>query len=311
MEIIKLGFDRGPLVSRIACGLWRIHTLDLQRAQDFVAYAIEQGVNYFDNAAIYGGGEAELQFGKILSSNPSLRDRLILQTKCGNLISQGGMRYYDFSKQEILSSVENSLRRLRTDYLDILLLHRPDPLAEPEEIADAFESLKRSGKVRWFGVSNQNPGQIELLKKYLTVPLVLNQLQFGLAHADMAARNLYVNTEAFTHHNFDDDVLDYCQLNRLTVQAWSPMQYGDSAGTFLNNPDFPVLNQALKDIGAHYGISPAAAAIAWILRHPAKISPILGTLNPQHLSDLLQAQTAEMSRIDWYALLTAAGYKVR
>mgnify|MGYP002458756690 CR=1 FL=1 len=279
VETIKIGAGNGPEVSSMACGLWRIHTMDFQKAKEFVSYAMEQGINYFDNAAIYGSGEAELQFGRLLESDKSIRNRIVLQTKCGNLISKDGMRYYDFSKKEIISSVECSLRRMKTDYLDILLLHRPDALCEPEEVAEAFAELKDSGKVRWFGVSNQNPMQIELLKKYLTVPLLINQLQFGLAHAEMAVRNMYANTSAFTRNNFDDGVLDYCRVNGITVQAWSPLQHGDSAGTFLNNPDFPVINKALREMGSKYAVEPSAVAIAWILRHPAKIIPVLGSIS--------------------------------
>lgn len=311
MERIKLGDGRGPLVSRVACGLWRLHTLELSKAEQYIANALERDITYFDTAAVYGKGASEMQLGQILKNTPSLRDKMVIQTKCGNLITAEGMRYYDFSKDEILKSVDDSLRRMQTDYVDLLLLHRPDALAEPEQIAEAFEQLQRSGKVRWFGVSNQNPMQIELLQSFLKEPILINQLQFGLAHAQMAVRNLYMNTEGFTSFNYDDGVMDYCRLRKISIQAWSPMQFGDSAGTFLNNPDFPVLNKVLREYGEKYTVSPAAISIAWILRYPANIIPILGTLNIHHLDDLLQALEVRLERVDWYALLTAAGYKVR
>lgn len=311
MERIRLGGERGPEVSRLACGLWRLHTLELRRAADFLVSAADKGVTLFDIAAIYGRGEAERLLGRVFTREKSLRARMILQTKCGNLISQDGMRYYDFSREAILTSVEDSLVRMGTDYLDILLLHRPDALYEPEEVAAAFAELHQRGKVRYFGVSNQNPGQIQLLKRYLTVPLITNQLQFGLAHADLAVRNLYANTDAFPEHNLEDGLMDYCRLNDITIQAWSPLQYGDSAGTFLNHPDFPVVNRTLREMSRKYGVQPSAMAIAWILRHPAGIVPVLGTLNQEHLAELLQALSVSLERMDWYTLLTAAGYKVR
>lgn len=311
MKKIVLGGGKGPEVSRLACGLWRIHQLDVEKGRRFISYAMERGVNFFDIAAVYGWGAAEERLGEILRVDPSIRDKILIQTKCGNIATTDGMRYYDFSKEHIITSVEESLTRIRTDHLDVLLLHRPDALFEPSEVAEAFYALHKSGKVRWFGVSNQNPLQIELLSQNLDMPILINQMQFGLAHAGMISRNFLVNTDAYARTDCDDDVMDYCRLRGITVQAWSPLQYGDSAGTFLNNTDFPLINQALAQMGEKYGVDASAIAIAWILRHPAGIMPLLGTLNEKHLDDALAAVNVELSRVDWYRLFVAAGNKVR
>ncbi len=301
MRTMKLGTStlNVPLV---AVGCMRLHGLSSQEAQKFLHTALDKGANFFDHADIYGQGRSEEIFAEALDMNPSVRERLILQSKCG---IRPGM--FDFSKEHILNAVDGSLRRLKTEYLDILLLHRPDALVEPEEVAEAFDVLKTSGKVRWFGVSNQKPMQIELLKKFVKVPLVANQLQLSITNATMISEGINVNMENDAAIDRDGSVLDYCRLNDITIQPWSPFQYGFFEGVFLGNPKFPVLNQALDRIAAAHRVTPTTIVIAWLLRHPAHMQPITGTTNPDRLTDCLKADEVVLSREEWYEIYRAAG----
>src|SRR5579875_2225158 len=195
----------------------RIHSLSKLEAERFVQAALEEGANFFDHADIYGGGECESIFAEAVHMTDDVRESVILQSKCG--IRKG---MFDFSKEHILEAVDGSLRRLKTDYLDVLLLHRPDALVEPEEVAEAFDILESSGKVRHFGVSNQKPMQIELLKRYVRQPLVANQLQLSITNSTMISNGMNVNMENDSAVNRDGSVLDYCRLNNITIQPWSP-----------------------------------------------------------------------------------------
>lgn len=259
------------------------------------------GANFFDNADVYGDGVCEEICAEALTGIK--RSDVFIQTKCG--IRKGAA--FDFSKAHILKAAEESLKRLKTDYLDVLLLHRPDILVEPEEVAGAFGVLQASGKVRYFGVSNQNPAQIELLKKYVKQPLVANQLQFGVAHANMVSEGLHVNMLDEGAVNRTGGVLDYCRLNDITVQAWSPFQYGFFEGVFLGSPKFPGLNKKIDEIAEKYGVSATTIALAWILRHPAKMQPVTGTMNRGRLKDCVKAAEIRLGADDWYAIYLAAG----
>ena len=230
---------------------------------------------------------------------------MILQSKCGLHFDR---QEFDWSKEDILDSVDGSLRRLRTDYLDVLLLHRPDLLFEPEQVAEAFDILAKSGKVRFFGVSNVTPGQLQLLKKFVTRPLVINQLQFSLEQTQLIDPALYLNNLS-TDRSCDRDngILEYCRLNDITIQAWSPLQFGMFGGCFLDHPDFPELNTALGETGEKYGVTKSAVAIAWILRHPARMQAIAGTMDPQHLKDICAASRVDLTHHEWYRLYLAAG----
>jgi predicted oxidoreductase len=214
---------------------------------------------------------------------------------------------FDFSKEHILESVDNILKRLKTDYLDILLLHRPDALVEPEEVAEAFDLLESSGKVRHFGVSNQNPLQIQLLKKSVKQPLVANQLQLSITNANMISNGINVNMENDLAVNRDGSVLDYCRLNDITIQPWSPFQYGFFEGAFLGNDKFPELNQKIDEIAAKYEVSNTTIVIAWLLRHPARMQPVTGTMNTARLKDCCKASDVNLSRQEWYEIYRAAG----
>ncbi len=300
MYKIELG-KSGLAVPTVAVGCMRIGDMKEKEIRAFIDTAMEKGANFFDHADIYGGGKCEEVFGKAVPA--SLREKMIIQTKCG--IVPGKM--FDFSYEHIMSSVEGSLKRLGTDYIDVLLLHRPDALMEPEEVARAFSELKATGKVRHFGVSNQNPYQMELLQSQLDMPLCANQLQFGIMHAPMIQSGINVNMYNESGVNRDGGVLDYCRLNKITIQPWSPMQYGFFEGCFINNRKFPKLNKKLREVAEKYGVSETAIAFAWILRHPAKMMPVTGTTNLTRLSDCLDATGIKLTREEWYEIYKAAG----
>src|SRR5690554_3588125 len=250
----------------------RINTLDKVEAEKFIRTSLEEGANFFDHADIYSDGKCEEIFSDAIDMNPEMREKMILQSKCG--IRKGS---FDFSKEHILESVNGSLKRLKTDYLDVLLLHRPDTLVEPEEVAEAFDELESSGKVRHFGVSNQTPMQMQLLKKAVKQPIIANQLQLSITNANMITQGFNVNMENEQAVQRDGSVLDYCRLNDITIQPWSPFQYGFFEGVFLDNDKFPELNQKINEIAKKYEVSNTTITIAWLLRHPANMQPVTGT----------------------------------
>jgi predicted oxidoreductase len=299
MKTLNLGMS-GLEVPAIAVGCMRINTITKADADTFVKSALDLGAVFFDNAAVYGDGACEEIFSAALKG--IRREEIIIQTKCGIR-----KEAFDFSKEHILESADQSLKRLRTDYIDVFLLHRPDILVEPEEVAEAFGILQSTGKVRYFGVSNQNPGQIELLKKYVKQPLVANQLQFSIAHAGMASEGLHVNMLDNSAVNRNGGILDYCRLHDITVQPWSPFQYGFFDGVFLGSPKFPELNAKIDEIAKKYNVSNTTIALAWILRHPAKMQPVTGTMNPKRLADCVTATEITLTRDEWYAIYLAAG----
>ena len=267
--------------------------------------ALDAGINFFDHADVYGGGKSEEKFAEALDMTPRLRDTMILQSKVG--IRKGS---FDFSKEHILEAVEGSLNRLRTDHLDVLLLHRPDALVEPEEVAEAFTILHDSGKVKYFGVSNQNPMQIELLTKFVKQPLIINQLQLSITNTGMIDAGINVNMKIDSSIVRDGSILDYCRLKEITIQPWSPFQYGFFEGVFLDNDKFPELNAQINTIAASRGVTNTAIAIAWLLRHPARMQPILGTTNPTRVKDACKASDVKLTRQEWYAIYLAAGNKL-
>lgn len=302
MRTMKLGVSELS-VPVIAVGCMRMKSLDKKSAEVVIQTALDQGANFFDHADVYGDGLSEEIFADAIHMNANIREKLILQSKCG--ISRKGM--FDFSKAHILESVDGSLKRLKTDYLDVLLLHRPDALVEPEEVAEAFDILQDSGKVRHFGVSNQKPMQIELLKKYVKQPLVANQLQLSITNATMISNGINVNMENDSAVDRDGSVLDYCRLHDITIQPWSPFQYGFFEGVFLGSDKFPELNKKIDEIAAHHGVSNTTIAIAWLLCHPAHMQPITGTMNSQRLTDCCKAADIAITRLEWYEIYRAAG----
>ncbi|MEA2077945.1 MAG: aldo/keto reductase [Candidatus Marinimicrobia bacterium] len=288
--------------SEIILGCMRIAKLSEADAELLLKTALDNGINFFDHADIYGAGRSEEIFAQAFSMNSALREKIYIQTKCG--IRKG---YFDFSKKHILDSVDESLKRLQTDYVDTLLLHRPDTLIEPEEVAEAFNTLKSAGKARHFGVSNHNPGQISLLQKYLDQPLIINQLQFSLTNTGMIDRGLNVNMENPSSIDHDGGILDYCRLHDIRIQPWSPFLFGYFEGVYLDHQNFPDLNATLNRIATEKKTSKSVLIIAWILRHPAKMQPIIGTTNPQRLTDICKASDITLTRQEWYEIYRAAG----
>jgi predicted oxidoreductase len=302
MRTIQLG-KSGLRVPAIAVGCMRINGLEPAGAERFVQAAIDEGAVFFDHADIYGRGACEEVFARAVRMSASVREKIILQSKCG--IRPGVA--FDFSKEHILAAVDGSLKRLKTDYLDVLLLHRPDALVEPEEVAEAFDALRGSGKVRHFGVSNQNPMQMQLLQKHMRQPIVANQLQLSRTNATMISQGLHVNMLDDAAVSRDGGALDYCRLNDITVQPWSPFQYGFFEGVFLGSEKYPELNAKIGELAEKYGASDTAIAMAWLLRHPANMQPVTGTMNIQRLKDCVKATEIRLSRDDWYAIHIAAG----
>lgn len=305
MRTMKLG--RSDLqVPVIAVGCMRLCRVDRRDADRLIHTALDEGAIFFDHADVYGSGECEAIFADAVDMNADFREKVILQSKCG--IVRG--RKFDFSKAHILESVDGSLKRLRTDYLDVLLLHRPDALVEPEEVAEAFDILQSSGKVRHFGVSNHNPMQVQLLQKFVKQPIVANQLQLSIAFATMISAGIHVNTLSDFAIDRDGSVLDFCRLNDITIQPWSPFQYGFFEGVFLDNPKFPELNAVIDRIAAKYGVSNTAIALAWILRHPAHMQPVIGTMNAERLKECVKAAEVYLTGDEWYEIFLAAGNKL-
>ncbi len=302
-----ISIANGPQnVSAIIQGCMRMPALSREDAAKVIRTSFDCGINFFDHATCYGeNGAAETRFREAFPLTGIKREDIIIQSKCG--ICPDRIEF-DWTKENILSSVDDSLHRLGIDYLDTLLLHRPDLLFDPEEVAEAFSELEQAGKVRFFGVSNLMPMQIELLKKYVKQPLIINQLQLSLEQSQLIDQALYMNNKTTEFSvSRDGSALDYCRLNDITVQAWSPLQYGMFGGTFIDNPNYPELNKALGEIAEREGVSKAAVAIAWILRHPAKMQAIIGTMNPAHIKDICAAADITISHHDWYALYLASG----
>ncbi len=291
--------------SAVAMGCMRLTDAKVS-ADALISGAMELGIDYFDHADIYGGGRCEEVFGEWLASHRELRDKITIQTKCG--IRRG---CYDFSKEHIISAVEGSLKRLRTDYVDALLLHRPDTLMEPEEVAEAFNKLESEGKVKYFGVSNHNPMQIELLKTAVKQPIIADQLQFSIPESGLVTSGLNVNMKNDESVMHDGGALEYMRVKGITIQAWSPFQGGFFGGPFVGDRErYPVLNDKLGEMAEKYSVTPTAIASAWILRHPAKIQLISGSVSPGRQKEIAKGADIELSREDWYEIYLAAGFRL-
>ena len=292
-------------VSAIVQGCMRMPRLTTDEAAAVIRNDVELGINYFDHADIYGRGQAEERFGDAFPKTGIRREDVFIQSKCG---IRSAKHTFDWSKEYILQCADDILSRLKMDYLDALLLHRPDILFEPEEVADAFDTLHKAGKVRYFGVSNTTPMEMELLKKYLKQPIMFNQLQFSLEQSQLVDQAIYLNNKT-TDMSYarDDSVLDYCRLHDITIQAWSPLQHGMIGGSFIDNPDYPEINAVLAKSAEAHGVTKAAIAMAWILRHPAKMQAIAGTMNPQHMAEIAAGTEFTMSREEWYEIYLGSG----
>jgi predicted oxidoreductase len=308
MKSYKVGPDKAE-VSSVVLGLMRIAKMDNAEIRALVDAALDAGITVFDHADIYGGKDhvCEERFGEAIRFSPAERERVTIQSKAG--IRRG---WFDFSKEHILEAVDGSLAALKTDYLDVLLLHRPDALVEPEDVAEAFDSLHASGKVRQFGVSNHTPGQIELLKSAVRQPLIYNQVQLSLTHANLIAQGVAANMGGLDQSiTRDVGLLDYSRLNGMTLQAWSPFQHGFFKGVFIGDREnFAELNDALDDLAKKYDVTPTGIAVAWITRHPANIQVVLGTTKPERVRESVPGSDVRLTREEWYRLFRAAGHQV-
>ena len=293
--------------SNVILGLMRINDLDNEEIRTLVGTARDSGINFFDHADVYGEElhGCEQRWGDAITLSPAEREQVIIQTKVGITEST-----FDFSEKHILEAVDGSLAALKLDYLDVVLLHRPDTLVEPEEVAAAFDSLEKSGKVRNFGVSNQTPGQVELLKKFVKQPLAFNQVQLSITHSPLIAAGISTNMAGLDQSiDRDNGILDYSRLHDITLQAWSPFQKGFFDGVFIGDrKTFPELNVALDEIAAKYDVTPTGIAVAWITRHPAGMQVILGTTKPERVKDSSAGSDIPLTREEWYRLFTTAGH---
>jgi predicted oxidoreductase len=284
----------------------RIKSIDKKAAETFVKTAVDLGANFFDHADCYSDGECETIFADVIGMNASVREKIFLQSKCGIIPD----KMFDFSKKHILEAVDGILKRLKTDYIDVLLLHRPDALVEPEEVAEAFDKVSASGKVRNFGVSNQDPYLIQLLQKHVKQPFIVNQLQFSVTNATMITQTLNMNMTDDMAVDRDNGILNFCRLNDITIQPWSPFQYGYFDGVFLGDPKFPELNAKIGELAKKYGVADTSIALAWILRHPAKMQPVIGTFNVGRLKDCVKATEITLTRAEWYEIYLSAGHRL-
>ena len=304
MRYITLGQDDKEL-SEIVLGMMRIEDKSVREVEELVETALSVGINAFDLADIYGRGRCEELLGLVLKNRPDLREKMWIQSKCGIRIEE--FTYFDFSKDYIIKSVDGILQRLKIDHLDSLLLHRPDALMESDQVAEAFDLLYKQGKVRNFGVSNQNPMMMELLKKDVKQPLAVNQLQLSAAFTPGFESGFHVNMEDSQAAMRDGSIFEYCKLHDVVIQAWSVLQFGYFKGNFVGNEKFQALNQVLDRLAFKYGVTPSTIAISWILRYPAKMQAVVGTTNPKHLREVSQAANFSLTRKEWYEIYLAAG----
>ena len=304
MRYITLGQDNKEL-SEIVLGMMRIKDKSVKEVEELVETALSVGINAFDLADIYGRGRCEELLGLVLKNRPDLREKMWIQSKCGIRIEE--FTYFDFSKDYIIKSVDGILQRLKIDHLDSLLLHRPDALMESDQVAEAFDLLYKQGKVRDFGVSNQNPMMMELLKKDVKQPLAVNQLQLSAAFTPGFESGFHVNMEDSQAAMRDGSIFEYCKLHDVVIQAWSVLQFGYFKGNFVGNEKFQALNQVLDRLAIKYGVTSSTIAISWILRYPAKMQAVVGTTNPKHLREVSQAANFSLTRKEWYEIYLAAG----
>lgn len=313
MKNVALG-NTNLQASAVALGIMRMVSLNVDDAAKVLDTVTDKGVNFIDSADIYGSGKSEEIFGQALKQSGVKREDLIIQSKGGIVLdpkrSHGDLVFgqrYDFSKDHLIEAVDGILKRMGIDYLDFFLLHRPDALMELDQIAAAFDELQAAGKVRHFGLSNCNPMQVELIQSAISQKLMVNQLQFGVMHTGPIDFGLHVNMSDDRSVNHDGEIIEYSRLHHMTIQAWSPYQYGMFEGPFIDNPKFPELNKKLQELADAKGVTKNAIATAWILRHPANMQVILGSMNQDHLKESIAGADVELTKQEWYDVYFAAG----
>ncbi|MBT2567317.1 aldo/keto reductase [Arthrobacter sp. ISL-85] len=288
----------------------------VDQAAAAVQTALDAGITLFDHADIYRSGKSEAVFGEVLATTPGLRERIRLQTKCGIRLNERGLQtHYDLSREAILERVDGSLKRLRTEYVDILLLHRPDPLADPVEVAAAVGQLMAEGKVRQLGVSNMSAAQIEVLQDRLETPVVANQLEMSLLKRAWLESQVLVNHPEHLDYSFPQGTLEYCTRNNVTLQAYGSLARGVYTGA---EPESPTTAEAataelVSELAGQYSTSGEAVLLGWLMKHPAGIAPVIGTVNPDRIRACADAARVarDLTRADWYKLwITARGSNI-
>ena len=305
MKYIEFGQEKDK-VSQVILGTMNVSSLSQNEADGFLKASLEEGINFWDTADCYADGGSEESLGKVFAANPGLRDKVFLQSKCG-IRNDKDLKWFDFSGEHILEAVDASLKRLQTDHLDCLLLHRPDVLMEPDEIADAFRLLHKTGKVRYFGVSNQNPVMMSRLQKATKYRLAANQMQISAAFTPMFDAMLHVNMQQEAGIMRDGGVLEYCADNDCAIQAWSPLRYGYFEGILIGDEKYARLNQILERIAAEQKVSSTAVALAWILKYPAKMQVVIGTTKTERMKEAAKATEVELTKKQWYEIYQGAG----
>lgn len=314
MKQLQIGKSAIKDASSVSLGVMRISEKSEKDAAEIIQTSLESGVNFFDTADIYGAGKSSTVFGSALKELNVNREDIYIQSKGGIVLEKGQINgdgfkgpRFDFSKNHLIAAVDIELERLQTDYLDVFLLHRPDTLMDPQEVAEAFHELHSSGKVLNFGVSNFTPYQVELIQKHSKQRLEVNQLQFGLGHADMVSETILLNTDEQRAIERTFDSLTYSRLNDITVQAWSPFQYGKFEGVIIDSPKYPELNLKLEELAKKYGVTKNTIAVAWIDAHPAKIQTIIGSMNPTRIKEMTDIDKVNLTKQEWYDLYMKAG----
>lgn len=308
MKYMNIGTS-GVKASRVALGVMRIDTKSPEEAATIVRTALDAGIDYFDTADCYHGGESSRVLGRALKELGIDRASIGIQTKVGIYRDPASdqITRYDFSAKHLIQAVDQELKNLQTDYFDYLLLHRPDTLVELDQLAEAFNTMQTSGKVRHFGVSNVNPMQVELLQSGISQKLDVNQIQFGLGHTGMVQQEFHVNMIDDSSLDHDGGLISYSRLKHMTIQAWSPFQTGFFEGVFIDNPKFPDLNDCLQKIAEQHGVSKSAIAVAWILRHPAGMQVLLGSMTPSRITEMAAGADVDLTAQEWYDLYLSAG----
>lgn len=308
MKYVEFGSDKKK-VSEIVIGTMRIAGMNNKEVAELLNAGLESGINFLDTADIYAGGKSEKSLGEVFKENSGLREKFFLQSKCGIRIDKD-FNWFDFSKDYILQAVDESLERLQTEYLDCLLLHRPDALMNPEEIAEAFTKLYDAGKVKNFGVSNFNPMMMVRLKEVLDFPIAANQVQLSIAHTPMIDAGFQVNMNWDGSNMRDGGILEYCAMNDIVIQSWSSLQYGYFEGVFLGSEKYTKLNEVISRLAEEKGVTNTAIALAWILKYPAKMQAVIGTTKPSRVKESAQAAEITLTKKEWYELYLSAGNKL-
>ncbi|ATB27609.1 aldo/keto reductase [Melittangium boletus DSM 14713] len=281
----------------------------VKRAHEVVDAALSLGINLFDHADIYTMGKSEQVFGQVLKERPGLRERILLQSKCGiRFADESAPGRYDFSQAHIEGSVDGILSRLGVEFLDLLLLHRPDPLMEPEEVAASFRRLKASGKVRHFGVSNMSAGQLKLLRAFCDEPLVVNQLEMSLEKIDWLDTGVHVNQAAGARSGFPEGTLEHCRLEHIQIQAWGPLAQGLYSGRSLEGQPESVRNTAalVGRLAEAKQTTREAIVLAWLMKHPAAIQPVIGSTDPRRIAACADAERIQLTREEWFSLYVSS-----